>query len=144
MADVECLETAAYQAAVIWFLRAIYGNDSDVIMMHGLADLTDENDIRPEWGRYLLDAVDRYLYKAPDVLIKGHAHELFPEPVIHFMELWIHHGHPFFAPVKHHGFTHHGRGNGDAAAVHDEFRRVPDVFRVKPAGTGFIDYGRKI
>lgn len=30
-------------------LRAIYGNDSDVIMMHGLADLTDENDIRPEW-----------------------------------------------------------------------------------------------
>ena len=52
-------------------LRAIYGNDSDVIMMHGLADLTDENDIRPEWGRYLLDAVDRYLYKAPELMIYG-------------------------------------------------------------------------
>lgn len=52
-------------------LRAIYGNDSDVIMMHGLADLTDENDIRPEWGRYLLDAVDRYLYKTPELMIYG-------------------------------------------------------------------------
>ena len=52
-------------------LRAIYGNDSDVIMMHGLADLTDENDIRPEWGRYLLNAVDRYLYKAPELMIYG-------------------------------------------------------------------------
>lgn len=52
-------------------LRAIYGNDSNVIMMHGLADLTDENDIRPEWGRYLLDAVDRYLYKAPELMIYG-------------------------------------------------------------------------
>lgn len=52
-------------------LRAIYGNDNDVIMMHGLADLTDENDIRPEWGRYLLDAVDRYLYKAPELMIYG-------------------------------------------------------------------------
>lgn len=52
-------------------LRSIYGNDSDVIMMHGLADLTDENDIRPEWGRYLLDAVDRYLYKAPELMIYG-------------------------------------------------------------------------
>lgn len=40
-------------------------------MMHGLADLTDENDIRPEWGRYLLDAVDRYLYKAPELMIYG-------------------------------------------------------------------------
>lgn len=52
-------------------LRAIYGNDSDAIMMHSLADLTDENDIRPEWGRYLLDAVDRYLYKAPELMIYG-------------------------------------------------------------------------
>lgn len=52
-------------------LRAIYGDNNEVIMMHGLADLTDENDIRPEWGRYLLDAVDRYLYKAPELMIYG-------------------------------------------------------------------------
>lgn len=51
-------------------LKAIYG-EGEQIMMHGLADLTDENDIRPEWGRYLLDNVDRYLYKAPELMIYG-------------------------------------------------------------------------
>lgn len=51
-------------------LKAIYGNDGNIIM-HGLADMTDENDIRPEWGRYLLDNVDRYLYKAPELMIYG-------------------------------------------------------------------------
>lgn len=51
-------------------LKAIYGEGGN-IMMHGLADLTDENDIRPEWGRYLLDNVDRYLYKAPELMIYG-------------------------------------------------------------------------
>lgn len=51
-------------------LQAIYG-DGGNIMMHGLADLTNENDIRPEWGRYLLDNVDRYLYKAPELMIYG-------------------------------------------------------------------------
>lgn len=51
-------------------LKAIYG-DGERIMMHGLADLTNENDIRPEWGRYLLDNVDRYLYKAPELMIYG-------------------------------------------------------------------------
>ncbi len=34
-------------------LKEIYG-DSDNIMIYGLPDLTDENDIRPEWGSYLL------------------------------------------------------------------------------------------
>lgn len=51
-------------------LHAIYG-DGERIMMHGIADLTNENDIRPEWGRYLLDHVDRYLYKAPELMIYG-------------------------------------------------------------------------
>lgn len=51
-------------------LHAIYGN-GERIMMHGIADLTNENDIRPEWGRYLLDHVDRYLYKAPELMIYG-------------------------------------------------------------------------
>lgn len=51
-------------------LKAIYG-EGERIMMHGLADLTNENDIRPEWGRYLLDNVDRYLYKAPELMIYG-------------------------------------------------------------------------
>lgn len=51
-------------------LREIYG-DSPNIMIYGLADLTNENDIRPEWGRYLLDNVDRYIYKNPEVMIYG-------------------------------------------------------------------------
>lgn len=51
-------------------LKAIYG-DGENIMMHALADMTNENDIRPEWGRYLLDNVDRYLYKAPELMIYG-------------------------------------------------------------------------
>lgn len=51
-------------------LKSIYG-DSPSIMIYGLADMTDENDIRPEWGRYLLDNVDRYIYKAPELMIYG-------------------------------------------------------------------------
>lgn len=51
-------------------LKAIYG-DEPHIMIYGLADMTDENDIRPEWGRYLLDNVDRYIYKAPELMIYG-------------------------------------------------------------------------
>ena len=51
-------------------LKEIYGDDKN-IMIYGLSDMTDENDIRPEWGRYLLDAVDRYVYKAPELMIYG-------------------------------------------------------------------------
>lgn len=51
-------------------LKAIYG-DEPHIMIYGLADMTDENDIRPEWGRYLLDNVDRYIYKSPELMIYG-------------------------------------------------------------------------
>lgn len=51
-------------------LREIYG-DSPNIMIYGLADMTNEDDICPEWGRYLLDNVDRYIYKNPDVMIYG-------------------------------------------------------------------------
>lgn len=51
-------------------IKAIYG-DSDNIMIYGLADLTNENDICPEWGRYLLDNADRYIYKNPEVMIYG-------------------------------------------------------------------------
>lgn len=36
-----------------------------------MADLTDENDIRPEWGRYLLNNTDRYIHKNPEIMIYG-------------------------------------------------------------------------
>lgn len=51
-------------------LREIYGCSSN-IMIYGLSDMTNENDICPEWGRYLLDNVDRYIYKNPEVMIYG-------------------------------------------------------------------------
>lgn len=51
-------------------LKAIYGDDPN-IMIYGLPDLTNENDIRPEWGRYLLDNADRYIYKNPELMIYG-------------------------------------------------------------------------
>lgn len=51
-------------------LKTVYDDNSN-IMIYGLADLTNENDICPEWGRYLLENVDRYIYKNPDVMIYG-------------------------------------------------------------------------
>ena len=51
-------------------LRTVYGNSNN-IMIYGISDLTNENDIRPEWGRYLLDNVDRYIYKNPEMMIYG-------------------------------------------------------------------------
>jgi hypothetical protein len=51
-------------------LKMVYGDDPN-IMIYGLPDLSNENDIRPEWGRYLLDSAERYIYKNPDVMIYG-------------------------------------------------------------------------
>lgn len=51
-------------------LKSIYGNDEN-IMIYGLPDLTNENDITPEWGKYLLKKIDRYIYKKPDIMIYG-------------------------------------------------------------------------
>ena len=57
-------------ATRIKMLKTIYG-DNPNIMIYGLSDLTNENDICPEWGKYLLENVDRYIYKNPDVMIYG-------------------------------------------------------------------------
>lgn len=50
-------------------LRTVYPTDR--VMIYAIPDLTDENDIRPEWGDYLMEAVDRYIYKAPELMIYG-------------------------------------------------------------------------
>lgn len=54
----------------IKMIKTVYAGEAD-IMIHSLADLTNEDDIRPEWGRYLLDHADRYIYKAPELMIYG-------------------------------------------------------------------------
>ena len=54
----------------IKMIRQIY-DDERRVMVYALSDLTDENDVRPEWGRYLLDNIDRYIYKNPEVYVFG-------------------------------------------------------------------------
>ena len=41
------------------------------VMIYALSDLSNEEDIRPEWGRYVLENADRYIYKAPELMIYG-------------------------------------------------------------------------
>ena len=76
-------------------LREIYG-DSPNIMIYGLADMTDENDIRPEWGKYLLGNVDRYVYKVPELMITGNDEERYrwfaDEDVVNMSQLIVNRG----------------------------------------------------
>lgn len=51
-------------------LKTVYGDNPDIII-HSISDLTNENDIRPEWGKYLLETADRYIYKNPEVMLYG-------------------------------------------------------------------------
>lgn len=53
----------------IAMIKSVFSDDR--IMVYALSDLSNENDIRPEWGRYLLQNVDRYIYKAPELMIYG-------------------------------------------------------------------------
>ena len=41
------------------------------VKIYALSDLTNEGDITTAWGKYVLDNVDRYLYKAPELMIYG-------------------------------------------------------------------------
>lgn len=76
-------------------LKAIYGDNANIII-HGISDLTNENDIRPEWGRYLLDNVDRYIYKAPELMIYGNdearSHWFDPEDIRDTSEFIVNRG----------------------------------------------------
>lgn len=51
-------------------IKAVY-NDVNRIQIHSLSDLTHEDDITPDWGRYVLENVDRYIFKAPELMIYG-------------------------------------------------------------------------
>ena len=48
-------------------IREVYGNNPN-IMIYGLSDMTNENDICAEWGRYLLDGLIFYLSGCRDKL----------------------------------------------------------------------------
>lgn len=51
-------------------LKTIYG-DKPSIMIYGLSDMSNENDICPEWGRFLLDNTERYIHKSPELMLYG-------------------------------------------------------------------------
>lgn len=51
-------------------IEEIYGHDNN-IMIYGLTDLTNEDDITYDWGRYVLENVRRYIHKAPELMIYG-------------------------------------------------------------------------
>lgn len=76
-------------------LKEIYG-DNPMIMIYGLSDLTNENDITPDWGRYLLDNADRYIYKVPELMISGNDKERLdwfaPEDILDMSQLIVNRG----------------------------------------------------
>ena len=51
-------------------IRSVYP-DTDRVIIHPIPDLTHENDITTDWGRYVLSNVDRYIYKAPELMVYG-------------------------------------------------------------------------
>lgn len=53
----------------IEMIRTVFPTER--VMIYAISDLSNENDIRPEWGDYVLTAVDRYIYKAPELMIYG-------------------------------------------------------------------------
>lgn len=54
----------------IRMLRQIY-EDNREFMIYPLPDLTNENDINSDWGKYVLDNCKRYIYKNPEIFVFG-------------------------------------------------------------------------
>lgn len=53
----------------IKIIKEIYPQDN--VIVRGLPDLSNENDITIAWGRYLLDNVNQIIGKNPDLMIYG-------------------------------------------------------------------------
>lgn len=51
-------------------IRSIY-DDENTVMIKALPDLTNENDINTDWGKYVLDNCKRYIHKAPSIILYG-------------------------------------------------------------------------
>ena len=45
--------------------------DKDRVQIYALPDLTHEDDITVAWGKFVLENVDRYIYKAPEIMVYG-------------------------------------------------------------------------
>ncbi|EJT5937181.1 adenylyltransferase/cytidyltransferase family protein [Clostridium perfringens] len=53
----------------IRMIKEIYPQDN--VIVKPLADLTNENDITPEWGKYVLEYIKLHIYKTPELMIYG-------------------------------------------------------------------------
>lgn len=51
-------------------IRAVYGDEQTVIIK-ALSDMSNENDINTDWGKYVLDNCKRYVYKTPSIIVYG-------------------------------------------------------------------------
>lgn len=52
-------------------IREIYGYDNSILQVKELNDLTDENDITPDWGKYVLKNVKTHIRKEPSLMVYG-------------------------------------------------------------------------
>lgn len=52
-------------------IREIYGRDNDLLQVKELNDLTNENDITADWGRYVLKNVKTHIRKVPSLMVYG-------------------------------------------------------------------------
>lgn len=53
----------------ISMIKEIYLQDN--VVVKPLSDLTNEDDITPEWGKYVIENIKRYIYKTPELMIYG-------------------------------------------------------------------------
>ncbi len=51
-------------------IRSIY-DDENTVIIKALPDLTNENDINTDWGKYVLENCKRYIHKAPSIILYG-------------------------------------------------------------------------
>ncbi|MBQ8044210.1 MAG: adenylyltransferase/cytidyltransferase family protein [Clostridia bacterium] len=74
-------------------IREIYGRDSDNLIVTELADMTNENDITPDWGKYVLKNVRSHIRKAPSLMVYGNdefrSRWFAPEDIMDTAELVI-------------------------------------------------------
>lgn len=52
-------------------IREIYGRDNSILQVKELNDLTNENDINPDWGKYVLKNVKTHIRKEPSLMVYG-------------------------------------------------------------------------
>lgn len=53
----------------IQMIKEIYPQDN--VIVKPLSDLTNEDDIRPEWGDYVLENTKLHVYKIPELMVYG-------------------------------------------------------------------------